>query len=395
MLIDTFLSIILRVALFGVGAWLVMRTLLSAIRTFVLPRAVYDTIARFLFRHTRNVFNFILLRLPDYRARDATMALYGPISVLILVPAFLLILQVGFTLMFYGVGAESLYAAFAMSGSSLFTLGFVSATNVVEFTLAFLEAACGTMITATLIGYIPTIYSMFSKRELLVSTLEAGAGSPPWAVTLIERSFRVRALTSLSNMWLKWADWFTETEESHTSLGVLIFFRSQQPNRSWVTAAGAILDAAALVRSSIDIPIDPQADLMIRNGYLALKYIAKPFGFQYHPAPHFPQQPISVTRAEYDAAYTYLQAIGVPMKPNIDQCWLDFAGWRVNYDAQLLDLCAVVMAPTAPWSADRCQGRSRLTPIFKDVNQVQDSEVSADANSEDSLPDSALPSRVA
>ncbi|MBU6359509.1 MAG: hypothetical protein WCL57_06235 [Chloroflexota bacterium] len=50
--------------------------------------------------------------------------------------------------------------------------------------------------------------------------------------------------------------------------------------------------------------------------------------------------------------------------------------------------------PTAPWLADRCQGCSHLTPVFKDVNHVQDSKVSADANSEESLPDSALPSRA-
>lgn len=390
---DQILHFVWRAFLFMFGLSLVLRALLSAVRIFVLPRAATDEIGRFLFRGMRRIFNFILLRLPDYAARDTAMALYGPISVLVLVPSLLLILLFGFACMFYGVGAESLYAAFSMSGSSLFTLGFVTANNAVEFILAFSAAACGTIITATLIGYIPTIYAMFSKRELLVSALEAGAGSPPWAVTLIERSFRVTALNSLSGLWQRWAEWFTEIEESHTSLGILVFFRSQQPNRSWVTAAGAILDAAALVRSSVDIPTDVRADLMIRNGYLALKYVAKPFGFRYHPAPQFPAQPISITRAEFDAAYEYLRGVGVPLKPDRDQCWLDFAGWRVNYDAQLLDLCDTIMAPAAPWSGDRCMGRSRFSPRFHTINLVSDSEVSADANSEDALPDSSLPVR--
>ena len=34
--------------------------------------------------------------------------------------------------------------------------------------------------------------------------------------------------------------------ETHTSLAVLSFFRSPNPHRSWITAAGAVLDAAAL-----------------------------------------------------------------------------------------------------------------------------------------------------
>jgi hypothetical protein len=41
------------------------------------------------------------------------------------------------------------------------------------------------------------------------------------------------------------------------------------------------------------------------------------------------------------------------MKGDLDQAWLDWKGWRVNYDAALLGLCGVVVAPTAMWSGDR------------------------------------------
>ena len=36
-----------------------------------------------------------------------------------------------------------------------------------------------------------------------------------------------------------------------------------------------------------------------------------------------------------------------------EQAWKDFSGWRVNYDAVLLQLSGLVMAPYAPWSSDR------------------------------------------
>ena len=36
-----------------------------------------------------------------------------------------------------------------------------------------------------------------------------------------------------------------------------------------------------------------------------------------------------------------------------EQAWADFAGWRVNYDAVLIALCRLTMAPYAPWSSDR------------------------------------------
>lgn len=151
------------------------------------------------------------------------------------------------------------------------------------------------------------------------------------------------------------------------------------------------MDAAALIRSSVDIPLNPRADLMIRSGYLALKYIGLSYSFRYPRNPAWPATPISVTREEFGRAYARLKRVGVPMKDNIEQCWLDFAGWRVNYDAQLLDLCALVMAPEAPWSSDRVQNRLRLTPVFKDRNIDLDSAASADVNSEDALPDSVAP----
>jgi len=43
----------------------------------------------------------------------------------------------------------------------------------------------------------------------------------------------------------------------------------------------------------------------------------------------------------------------VPVRPDRERAWRDFAGWRVNYDSVLLGLAGVTMAPYAPWSSDR------------------------------------------
>jgi hypothetical protein len=107
------------------------------------------------------------------------------------------------------------------------------------------------------------------------------------------------------------------------------------------------------MRSTVDAPADTQADLCIRAGYLALRRIADFFGVAYNADARFPTDPISVARAEYDAACDELAAAGVPLKPDRDQAWQDFAGWRVNYDRVLLALAGLTMAPYAPWSSDR------------------------------------------
>jgi hypothetical protein len=122
---------------------------------------------------------------------------------------------------------------------------------------------------------------------------------------------------------------------------------------SWVTAAGAVLDAAALTLSAVEVPYELSAALCIRAGYLALHNITHYFGIPLPHAPHFPEDPITISRAEFDATLAQLEAAELPIKQDREQAWKDFAGWRVNYDRALIGLCMLVMAPFAPWSSDR------------------------------------------
>ena len=58
--------------------------------------------------------------------------------------------------------------------------------------------------------------------------------------------------------------------------------------------------------------------------------------------------------------YDRLAAAGLEVNPDRDQAWRDFVGWRVNYDVVLVTLCAMVMAPYAPWSSDRSMAPFRV-----------------------------------
>jgi hypothetical protein len=70
-----------------------------------------------------------------------------------------------------------------------------------------------------------------------------------------------------------------------------------------------------------------------------------------------------VERAEFDEVLDQLAEAGLPLKKNREQAWLDFAGWRVNYDRALILLCGLVMAPRAPWSSDRAP-EFHSTPVM-------------------------------
>lgn len=351
--------IFLQVLAFFLGAALVLATLNSAIKTFVLPRGVNDLISKLVFRTMLKLFRAYAGRYDQYERRDGIMALFSPVTLLILALSWMALIEVGYTLMYMGIG-ETLDEAFKMSGSSLLTLGFATVTTLPQELLAFSEAALGLIMVALLISYLPTMYAAFAKREAAVTMLAVRAGEPPSASELLIRYNRITGFNQLTTLWQQWELWFAEIEESHTSLASLVFFRSPQSDHSWVTAAGTVLDAAALRSAAVDQPRDPQAELMIRAGYLALGRIATYFGLHYPDKPTFPETPISISKGEFLQACAAMAESGVPIKADRDQAWLDYAGWRVNYDAALLGLALLTMAPYAPWTSDRSLPNQRL-----------------------------------
>lgn len=345
--------ILLQILFFLLGVALVTRVLLSALYTFVLPRGAADKLVRWFFLRMRALFQLRSHWTSSYSDFDRVWALFAP-TVLILLPVVWVILTLtGYTLIFWALGVGDLHTAFRTSGSSLLTLGFAVPTSGLQTVVVFSEAGIGLGLVAILISYLPTIYSAWSRREQLVNLLDVRAGSPPTPINLFRRFYLLESMDTLNALWTGWEVWFTDIEETHTSLSFLSLLRSTQADRSWVAAAGCVLDSASLVYSSIDLPRDPQAALVIRSGTLSLRRICDLFRLPYSPDPHYPDDPISVTRQEYDAVYDELLRIGVPMIADREQAWRDFAGWRVNYDIPLRALAGLTLAPPSPWSTDR------------------------------------------
>jgi len=263
-----------------------------------------------VFVGVRGLFALRSRRAHSYQQRDQAMAIYAPVSLLTLALTWLTLVLLGYMLIYRSLGERPWRLAFALSGSSLLTLGFTAPPDLPRTALAFSEGALGLMLLALLIAYLPAIYAAFSRREAVVAALDVRAGLPPTAVEMLERTSLIKGLDKLASFWKRWEEWFIDIEETHTTSPSLVFFRSPVWQRSWVTAAGAVLDAAAITASTVEGPRQAEAELCIRAGYLSLR-------------------------------------------PDRDQTWRDFAGWRVNYDTVLLALAGLTMAPYAPWSSDR------------------------------------------
>ncbi len=350
-----------RALFFCLGAGLVLGTIASAVRTFVVPRAQNSFLTRFVFLTSGRVFNTYMAfrRYRQWRERDRVLAFFAPVTLLVLPLVWVVCITLGYAMIYRALGVSDMETALTVSGSSLLTLGTTPFITFGMTIVQFTEATLGLGLVALLIAYLPTMYGAFSRREARVEMLAVRAGTPPTAIEFLLRLHRIDGLDNLHGTWQEWEVWFTELVESHTSLAPLIFFRSPVPEQSWVTAGGAIMDAAALLTAAVDMPPDPAAQLCLRAGYTSLRRIADFFYYEYDHDPLWPQVPISITREEFDSACDTLAAGGLPLRQDREAAWEAFAGWRVNYDEVLLFLADITQAPWAPWSSDRGRvGRS-------------------------------------
>jgi len=189
------LFVALRVLLV-VGAMMTVGvTALSALRTFVLPRAANTFLSRLVFVTIRRGFDKVVRRLDGFERQDALMALFAPVGLLALPVVWLLLVFCSYSLAFWAIDpAAGWQQAFDGSGSSLFTLGFRAPDDFPARLLGFTEAGLGLTLVALLITYLPSIYAAFSKREAAVQKLDVPAGRtgssswgrptpawPPWS----------------------------------------------------------------------------------------------------------------------------------------------------------------------------------------------------------------------
>src|SRR4051794_39226415 len=116
--------VLLRIVLFIAGAYLAGWTVMSAIRSFVLPRGDNVPLTRFVFSKMFMIYRLMVKRAKTYAEQDRIMALFAPVTLLLLPVAWLFLILIGYTLVFFALGEGTLYESFKISGSSLYTLGF-------------------------------------------------------------------------------------------------------------------------------------------------------------------------------------------------------------------------------------------------------------------------------
>ena len=341
----------LRLVVLVAGVAVLVADAYSVLTVLIVPRAASSRLT-YPMVLTRALFRRVAALARSYAGQDRVLALSEPVALIVLLTTWLSLAVFGFTLVNWGIGTQSFADAFSEAGSSVFTLGFTLSHSEGSRVVDFFAAGTGLVLVALQIAYLPTLYAAYNRRETLVTLLESRAGSPAWGPELLIRHQLVGTVDNLPNLFAEWERWAADVAESHSTYPSLLYLRSPRSRNSWIVSLMAVMDAAALI-----LAIDPEhapieARMCIRMGFTCLRDIARATHIPFDPDPQ-PDDPIAITRAQFEDARAQLVAAGFTTSRATDQAWAHFRGWRVNYEGIGYAVAYRFNAPPAMWTGPR------------------------------------------
>lgn len=268
----------MHAAAFIAGLFCCLGVALDAFQTIILPRRPtgHLRITRLFFFLTWGPWVRMAERARDSKMREQIYSVYGPLSLLLLLLIWALLLVLGFGLFYFSMRSpfgdlmlprEGRWVQFGtdiyVSGTTLFTLGLgdVVPHSRLARALIICESGVGLGFVALVIGYLPVLYQSFSRREVSVALLDSRAGSPPNTAELFRRHAFEGGQEEMITLLAEWERWAAEILESHISYPILCYYRSQHDSQSWLSALVSILDTCALLISVVEGVSSRQAQL--------------------------------------------------------------------------------------------------------------------------------------
>ncbi len=334
------------------GALIVLSTGYDVFQTIVLPRPTPITfrpsgrLLAALYRLVRQ----LALRWPGQR--ELLLGTWGPAAVSIVLVWWILLLTLGYALILVAIADQvqpplRSGTAFYFAATSLLSYAFgdIVPHGAIARAIVTIAAASGLGLFALAITFLFSLFGEFQQREILVITLSARAGAPPSGVGILEAYARDGMVERLVDLFAAWEEWSAQVLESHLSYPILAYFRSTHDNQSWVSALGAVLDAATLSLTAVeDVPRGPPR-LMRNVGVHLVEDLGQYFHIDVQQEPY-------VEQAEFEIACSELRAAGFTIS-DPEEAWTLFARARSEYAGQLNEMAKLWVSPPAAWIGDR------------------------------------------
>ncbi|MDP3971508.1 MAG: hypothetical protein Q8P61_01175 [Candidatus Nanopelagicales bacterium] len=337
---------------FCAGLLLILAAASSVIRTVIIARPTRSLISTSVSRGIEGLLRRIARRLSSYTARDRLLTWVAPLEIVLTLLAWLGIFLLGYGLALNAGNRLDFGASMREAGSSLFTLGFASSDRAQLTLIDFAAAATGPIVIGLMIGYLPTLYASYNRREVQVTLMHARAGEPNWGPELLMRAAMHDDLEDLPLLWISWERWAADVSESHSSYPPLIHTRSARASRHWWIALLAVMDAAAL---NISLrPGDPQATAkaVLRQGVECMAGLAEVERIKVPSLDGTPGE-LQLTFEEFTRTVDAMGTVGYRPERGVREAWTQFRKWRSNYETMAYEMAERLNAVPAPWSGPR------------------------------------------
>ncbi len=334
---------------------LIVVVLQDAFEVMLLPRRVMRRFraARLYFRSSWMIWTRLARPFPTAAAREHVLSVFGPLSMVVLFSLWALGLILGFGVLDWvcqGGPAEHspLLDQIYMSGVTFFTLGYGDIVPHSHLTrgLSVIEAGLGLGFLAMVIGYLPVLYQLFSRREAHVIQLDVRAGTPPCACTLLSRHSEPGGLVKLDDLLREWEVWGSELLESHLSYPMLVYYRSQHDSQSWLSAIAAVIDTCAVILVGLEGTRPLQARMTFTMGRMVIVEMARSFAVR----PSRYDGGDRLDEAGFQHLSETMAACGLHWKS--DDAQQTLAALRATYEPLLDALANRLVLRLPPWTSD-------------------------------------------
>lgn len=361
---------------FLAGAVVLAAVLYDVFEAIEVPRDASRSLrlTPFLIRSLWPLWRWTGLRFRTPARCEGFLGAFAPLAVLGVRLVWLLALTLGYGLIIHALkdqfdpSAADWKGAFYLAGCCLLTFGpngFAAVAGPAQ--LALLTAGVsGLAVVSMLISLMFTLYGQLHRREALVLTLDARAGTPFSGVRLLETYGDAALLDDLPATFAAWETWSAEMVENHAAYPVLPYFRSAAGNR-WIGALASVLDAATLLLTTIDAEAadSPPAARRARGAARLMHPLASRvlldlchrFGLKLPGMPRDPDdaglaRAAGVPRSEFVEAHQRLSGAGYPVR-DAEEAWPAFARCRGGYAPALTALARHLATPPFHWLAER------------------------------------------
>jgi hypothetical protein len=281
------------------------------------------------------------------------LAVYGPISVMLLLILWGGWMIVAFAMIYQGLGPRlqgesgplGFGALLYTSASTFLTLGLgdVTSADTIARSFFILEAGTGYVFLGLLITYMPVLEQAYGAREAGNLLIHSRAGHPPGAIKLLHRYSAPDRQELLPSNLREGESWMAEIHQSHLSHPVLSFYRAQHRGQSWLVSVTTLLDSCALlIAGGEGLPAE-QAKLTYRMGLHLLKDLTEALGLAADQ-----QGRGRLTEADLPALIAALESSAIPWTIGLRQT-VQLLGLVRWYEVYLMPLSEWLVIPLPAW----------------------------------------------